>query len=75
MHSEFCHGSSLRLFIIGVLKVDVLIEVQKQISVIAAKLVREAGMGPALTQVLSGGLMPLHAGEIPLTLIVSKVDT
>lgn len=35
----------------------------------------EAGMGPALTRVLSGGLMPLHAGEIPLTLVVSKADT
>ena len=32
-------------------------------------------MGPALTRVLSGGLMPLHAGEIPLTLVVSKADT
>ncbi|CUS38464.1 hypothetical protein COMA1_50115 [Candidatus Nitrospira nitrosa] len=35
----------------------------------------ETGMGPALTTMLSGGLMPLHAGEIPLTLVVSKVDT
>lgn len=32
-------------------------------------------MGPALRTVLSDGLMPVHAGEIPLTLVASKVDT
>ncbi len=32
-------------------------------------------MGPALTELLSGGLMPLHVGETPLTLVVLRVDT